>query len=265
VGGPESVPAAWSVLRSTTNGDYRVLWVGGRIGEPFPAPGGDASGLAQAGPATLRYGLTGRDGSLAIDLARPFAGPGPDSLASALAEILSGGTRHGGALLASFGVRFVIAGDEDLPVEAAALLDAQVDLDLVPASGLTVYRNARALAPAAVLGDDDSVEAMRTTDPADIVATSVRRGSGLRQIEGGWQGGKGTGPVFVSTEFQGDWILEGSTDDPFTSFGWATGFDAQRTPVTVRHGSQLPATIQLSMLAVLWAAALWVTRKPVAR
>lgn len=266
VGGPERVPAAWSVLRSTTNGNYRVLWVGGQTGAPFPAPGGDASGLAQAGAATLRYGLTGRDGSLAIDLARPFVGPGPDSLASALGEILSGGTRHGGALLAPFGVRFVIAGDDDLPVEAAALLDAQVDLDLVPASGLTVYRNARALAPASMLEDDDaSVDAMRTTAPADIVSTSVRRGSSLRQIEGGWLGGEGTGPVFVSTEFQGDWILEGADDDPFTSFGWATGFDAQRAPVTVRHGSQLPATIQLSMLAVLWVAALWFTRKPVAR
>ena len=266
VGGPERVPAAWSVLRSTSNGDFRVLWVGGRAGDPFPAPGGDPSGLAQAGAATLRYGLTGRDGALALDLARPSVGSGPDSLARALAEILSGGTSHGGALLAPFGVRFVIAGDDDLPVAAAALLDAQVDLDLVPASGLTVYRNARAIAPAAVLNDDPaSIDAMRASEPADIVATSLARGSALRQVEGGWSGGEGAGPVFVSTEFQGDWKLEGSDVDPFTAFGWATGFGVQQAPVTVRHGSQLPATIQAWVLAALWAAALWITRKPVAR
>ena len=266
VGPPERVPAAWSVLRSTSNGNYRVLWVGGQTGAPFPAPGGDPSGLSEAGAATLRYGLTGRDGSLAIDLARPSAGSGSDSLARALAEILSGGTHHGGALLAPFGVRFVIAEDDDLPVEAAALLDAQVDLDLVPASGLTVYRNARALAPAVVLPDDPaSAGAMRATEPAGIIGTSLRHGSPLRQVEGGWEGGQGTGPVFISTEFQGDWKLANANDEPFTAFGWATGFGVQQAPVAVRHGSQLPATIQVWVLAALWSAALWLTRKPVAR
>ncbi len=266
VGGPDRVPAAWSVLQSTSNGSYRVLWVGGRAGGPFPAPGGDPSGLAHAGEATLRYGLTGRDGALAIDLARPSVGAGPDSLARALDEILAGGTHHGGALLAPFGVRFVIAGDGDLPGAAAALLDAQVDLDLVPAGGLIVYRNARAISPATMLQDDDgSVEAMRASGAADIVGTALRRGSPLRQVEGGWDGGDGAGPVFVSTEFQGDWTLEGSDDGPFTAFGWATGFAVQQAPVTMRHGSQLPATVQVWVLAALWAAAIWLTRKPVAR
>lgn len=266
VGGPERIPAAWSVLRSTSSGNYRVLWVGARTGDPFPAPGGDPSGLAQAGAATLRYGLTGRDGSLAIDLARASAGPGPDSLARALDEILSGDTRHGGALLAPFGVRFVVAGDDDLPAEAAELLDAQVDLDLVPSGGLIVYRNARAIAPAAVLeGDDSSTDAMLATDPAGIAGTMLRQGSPLRQVDGGWEGSQGGGPVFLSTEYQGDWTLEDSDDEPFTAFGWATGFDVQEGPVSVRHGSQLPATIQIWVLASLWAAALWFTRKPVAR
>lgn len=266
VGGPEQVPAAWSVLRSTTDGDFRVLWIGSRNGDPFPAPGGDPTAIAQAGAWSLRYALTGRDGSLALDLARPSVGPGHERLARALGEILAGGTRHGGALLAPFGIRFVIAADDDLPPEASAVFDAQVDLDLVPASGLTVYRNARALAPAAMLGDEPAtLAALRTSEPARIAATSVRGGVALRRVDGGWEGGRGTGPIYLSTEFQGDWRLEGSDDDPFTAFGWATGFDVQQAPVTIRHAAQLPATIQIVVLAVLWLGALWFTRKPVTR
>lgn len=266
VGGPEQVPAAWSVLASTAKGDFRVLWVGAHTNAPFPAPGGDPHGLAAAGRATLRYGLTGRDGVLAIDIARSSVGPGPESLDEALDEILSGTTRHGGALLAPFGVRFVIADGDDLPDAARALLDEQVDLDLVPAAGLVVYRNARALPPAAVLEDtSESIAAMRASDPAGIVGTQLRRASPLRQVEGGWQGGKGSGPVYVSTEFQGSWTVEGSTDTPLTAFGWATGFDAQQAPISIRYGAQMPATIQAWVLAGVWAAALWVTRKPVAR
>jgi GT2 family glycosyltransferase len=266
VGGPEQVPAAWSVLASTAKGDFRVLWVGRHTNEPFPAPGGDPSGVAEAGSASLRYGLTGRHGTLAIDMARPSAGPGTEQLASSIDEILSGATRHGGALLAPFGVRFVIAGDGDLPPRALELLDAQVDLDLVPAAGLIVYRNARAIAPAAVLADAPStIDAMRTSDAVDVVRTSLRRGSPLEQVQGGWEGGKGTGPVFVSTEFDGAWELEANDDAPLTTFGWATGFAAQQAPVAVRYGAQLPATVQAWLLAALWAVALWVTRKPVAR
>ena len=266
VGGPDQVPAAWSVLQSTSKGEFRTLWVGGHIPDPFPAPGGDPQGVVEAGEATLRYGLTGRDGTLAIDMARPWVGPGPGRLYEALTEILSGDSRHGGALLAPFGVRFVIAADDDLPAAAAALLDAQVDLDLLPAAGLVVYRNARAIAPAAVLKDDAATaDAMRANDPSGIVRTSPGRGAALHQVEGGWEGGRRSGPVFVSTEFQGAWQVEGSEDEPFMSFGWATGFGPQEAPVTVRYGSQLPATIQAWLLAAVWVAALWITRKPVAR
>jgi GT2 family glycosyltransferase len=266
VGGPDRVPAAWSVLQSTAKGDFRVLWIGGRDNDPFPAPGGDPQGIADGGEATLRYGLQGRSGTLAIDIARPAAGAGSDRLDAALEDVLSGATRHGGALLAPFGIRFVIAGDDDLPASAKDVLDAQVDLDLVPAAGLVVYRNARAIAPAAVLEDDPAtIDAMRSTDEADIVSLALRRGSPLRQVQGGWEGGEGAGPVSVSTEFLGSWRLEGRDDAPLTAFGWATGFGAQQAPVAVRYGDQLPATIQAWVLAAVWAVALWVTRKPVPR
>jgi GT2 family glycosyltransferase len=266
VGGPEQIPAAWSVLDSTSKGDFRVLWVGRRSNDPFPAPGGDPQALAEAGPATLRYGMQGRTGTVAIDLARPSVGAGPDHLETALDEILSGTTRHGGALLAPFGIRFLIAADADLPSDARALLDAQLDLDLVPAAGLVVYRNARAFPPAALLdGAPEALDAMRTTSTAEVAMTTLRRAWPLEQVQGGWQGGRGGGPVFVSTEFQGAWRVDGSDASPTTAFGWATGFGSQRAPVSVRFGSQLPATIQAWLLAAIWVAALWITRKPVAR
>jgi len=266
VGGPDKVPAAWSVLQSTSRHDFRVLWVGRRSNDPFPAPGGDPQGVAEAGPATLRFGLTGRDGFLAIDMGRPSAGPGPDHLHEALDEILSGATRHAGALLAPFGVRYVIAAGDDLPPTARDLLDAQADLDLVPAAGLTVYRNVRALPPASVLRDGDATdETIRAPSPVDVVRSPVRGVAPMAQVEGGWEGGRGAGPVFVSTEFQGAWRVDGSDGDAFTAFGWATGFERQEAPVVVRYDAQLPATIQAWLLAVLWAVALWITRKPVAR
>jgi hypothetical protein len=71
--------------------------------------------------------------------------------------------------------------------------------------------------------------------------------------------------VFLSTEFDGAWTIEGSDATPSAAFGWATSFGATDAPVAVRYGAQLPATIQAWLLALAWAAALWITRKPVAR
>jgi glycosyltransferase involved in cell wall biosynthesis len=264
--GPDRVPPAWSVVESRARGQFRVLWLGaGRLG-PFPPPGGEPQAVAEAGRATVRYALTDREGVSALDLGRPSTGPGPEWLAAALDEILSGTTRHGGALLAPFGVRFVVAGADDLPDETRALFDTQVDLDPTPAAELVVYRNAAAMPPAAILDDDPAtVQAMRAVDMGGIARSEVRRARPIAQVQGGWEGGKGAGPVFLSTEFQGAWELEGTSDEPFTAFGWATGFPAQRAPVSVRYGAQLPATVQAWLLAGLWVVALWVTRKPVAR
>ncbi len=109
VGGLEKVPAAWSVVQSTVKGDYRVLWVGADDGRPFPAPGGDPQGVVEAGDATLRYALTDRGGTSALDIGRPLTGGGRDALQEAIGEVLSGTSSHAGALLAPFGVRFVVA------------------------------------------------------------------------------------------------------------------------------------------------------------
>ncbi len=70
----------------------------------------------------------------------------------------------------------------------------------------------------------------------------------------------------LSTEFDEAWELDGMRlGSPIRSFGWATAFEDAPADVRVRYGSQFPRTVAMIVLAALWAAALWITRKPVAR
>jgi GT2 family glycosyltransferase len=187
VGGPEAVPPAWAVVASEARGDFRVLWIGADDDRPFLAPGGDPSAVAPAAAASIRYAITGRDGIVAIDTGRTTNGGGTRYLADALNEILSGTTEHGGALLAPLGVRFVVAEQGDLPAAAAGLLDRQVDLDLIPALGLRIYRNGVAYPPAAVF-PAGIAEASGSADLATIAAVPAQRAVPMRAVEGGWDG-----------------------------------------------------------------------------
>ncbi len=267
VGGPAQVPAAWAILRGPRSEDFRVLWVGGDRGTAFPYPGGEPAGVIDAGDGSLRFAVTGPEGVSVLDLGRPLAGPALDRLESALREIVSGTTSHGGALLAPLGVRFVVAVDGDLPRVSAARIDAQVDLDLVPASGLVIYENPVALPPAsAVPVDEDARRLALSGDPADTIRLRTNGPVALARAPGGWQGTTLVpGLVVLSTEFDPAWGLVGSTDPPARAFGWATAFDVRAGAVRVRYGAQLPRTIEIMLLGCLWLAALWITRKPVAR
>src|SRR5207247_344747 len=53
--------------------------------------------------------ITGRDGASALDTGRGFTGNGYRYLERSLAQILSGNTTHGGALLGPLGIEFVVA------------------------------------------------------------------------------------------------------------------------------------------------------------
>ena len=267
VGGPDRIPAAWALVGSTEEGSFRVLWLGTDDGSPFPPPGGDPEGVAEAGDATVSYAITGRTGTSALDLGRPLVGPGQRSLEETLDELLSGTTAHAGALLAPFGVRFVVASTGELPDAARAALDRQVDLDHVPAADLVIFRNAVDLAPASVLQADAETERIvASSDPSEIQRFRPVPNSPLLEVEGGWEGPRGDGNLAViSTELDGAWGLEGSDEPPDAAFGWATSFPVADASVRVVYGEQLPRTIQSWVLAVLWIAALWVTRKPVRR
>ena len=62
VGGLDQIPAAWAVVDSAAKGDFRVLWVGGDDGQPFPAPGGDADGSWTPARRRCCYSMTDRAG-----------------------------------------------------------------------------------------------------------------------------------------------------------------------------------------------------------
>jgi GT2 family glycosyltransferase len=272
VGDPARIPAAWAVVHGTSEGAFRILWLGGDRPEPFPPPGGDPAYRLDAGPASLRVGLTGREGASILDLARPLAGPGADALLAALRDLVSGSTAHAGHALAPFGIRYLVAREGDLPPAVLAVLREQVDLDEVPAAGLHVFRNAAALPPAAALQLAEGDEPLIAT-PAPRAAWRLGsvRSVPLAPAPGGWAGRVPGGSwVVVGSEYDPDWRLRddgGGSTAPVRAFGWALGFRplASDAEVRVDYGAQLPRTLGVGLLAVLWAVALWVTRRPVAR
>jgi GT2 family glycosyltransferase len=267
IGGPDRIPPSWAVLSSATHGAYNVVWLADRDGQPFPAPGGDPAGVVAAGGATAAYALTDRTGTLAIDTGRPLTGGGVDPLEATLVEILSGTTVHGGALLAPFGVRFVVVPEERLSVSAEDAVRAQVDLEPVPSAGLSIWRNTAAIPPAAVLQTDKATLAIAGSDDPDAIQRLRADVSGtLDATEGGWVGASNGGDLAtVATAYDPSWELVGPGTQPDRSFGWATSFSGPPNDVQIRFGDQFPRTLAMWLLAAVWAVALWVTRKPVRR
>ena len=267
IGGPDKIPAAWSVLQASSKGSYNVAWLGAVDGQPFPAPGGDPTGVIEQGDATVVYGLTDQQGALAIDTGRQLTGPGDPELQGALHEVLSGTTVHGGALLAPFAVRFVIVAQDRLPPAAEAALQAQVDLELVPSAGLLIWRNVATVPPASVLqADRETAAIVASDDPRVIQRFEPVATTPLAATEAGWSGTAGGGTLaLLATAFDGAWELTGTSTQPQHAFGWATSFSGVPEDVTIRYGDQLPRSVAMWLLAFVWAAALWITRKPVRR
>jgi GT2 family glycosyltransferase len=267
VGPPEDrIPPTWAVIGGGSVGSFRVLWLTGDRPVGLPPPAGDPQRRFEAGDATVRYALTDREGASVLDTGRPLAGPGPEHLERAIHEILGSTTRHGGALLSPFGIRFVVAERGALSPSAREAFDAQVDVDLVPATGFLIYRNAVAPPPAAVLDADPAArEIMAGGDASTIARWQPVPAVPLERVPGGWDGPGTAGTVFLATEHDAQWELRGTSAEPQVAFGWATSFQADGLPVRVRHGGRLPSGIQVVLLTVLWLAALWATRKPVPR
>ncbi len=268
--GAGKLPPAWPSVSSKGSADFRVLWVGRDSGSAFPAPGGDPEGIAPAGDSSLRFAVTDRVGRTALDIARPGQGPGYQQVEHVLELMLSGTTGHAGALLAPFGIRYVIAGDGDLPAGAATELGRQLDLDLVPFGGLQIYRNASQLPPAAVIPSDGFLQASRRSDPAALEAQRQPSATPLQPSRSGWTGtgtGEGSGLVFVGDQFSSGWRLTASDHitDASPAFGWALGFPMPSGAFSISYGLQWIRTTEMLVLGLLWLAALWITRKPAGR
>jgi GT2 family glycosyltransferase len=276
--GPNGLPPAWPVIDASGPGDFKILWLGRVNGERFPAPGGDPQGIIEAGPASVRYSITDREGIVALDTGRGADGPGYDYLRRALQELLSGSTSNVGALLGPLGVRFVVAKEGDLPPPAAVRLNAQLDMDLVPAGGLTIYRNARALPVASVVTSPGFSRVARSTGLLAIASSARPQAVKLAATGTGWSGSSEGGFVYVAQQFDSGWRARTSASPtavgPQRAFGWAMGFPigtggstagggpGGAATVTVMHDRDLIGTVELWGLAILWLAALWITRKP---
>ena len=268
IGGPERVPPAWAVVHASATGDYRVLWLGRDDGVRFPSPGGDAQGGLGDASSSLRYAVTGPDGVLALDLGRDQPGVGDADLRAALAELVTGRTAHLGALLAPLGIRFLVAAEGDVPAAVAIRLRAQVDLDLEQASGLVIYRNARVLPIAGALPDDPAID--RAVASSSLLARAELpplRPTALSPASGGWVGRSAGGPVVLSEAFAPGWRLvsDGGTSTPSRAFGWGTAFVAPAGPVRIRYTDPRSRTAEIALLGILWASALWITRKATPR
>jgi GT2 family glycosyltransferase len=275
IGGPERIPASYPLAGEVAGPPYRVLWLGAPRGDAFPAPGGLPSGTIAAGSASVRFAVTDPSGASALDMGRPDVGPGYGRLRASLVDVLAGETRHGGALLAPFGIRFVLAEPSDLPGMTLRRLSRQVDLDLVSAPGLTIFRNSKSLPVAADVADPAWVRASRSSrlDAVESVPPA-----GARSLAEDPSGQRFVGParsqaslVLLLDQFDAHWQLmpngAAASVAPERAFGWATGFRTGPMPsgYRVEFTGQRLRTLEVFVLALMWGAALWVTRRPVRR
>jgi GT2 family glycosyltransferase len=265
VGGPTHVPAAFALVQAYPGPPERVVWIGGPDGGPLVAPGGLPQGTAGSGAAAVRFAVGSTEGTTALDFGRPPAGLGYDALSQSLGEALSGDTQHGGALLAPFSVRFLVAAPGDLPALTLRRLNQQVDLVRVEAGGLVIFRNVESVPEAA--RTDPSWSAAASSGSS--LAVSGLRATGSSALSGGGERYQGTlpGPSFVllAQQFDSRWRMtvgDGPGIAPERAFGWAVGFDAAGGPVTVQYTAQWVRSLEMLILALLWGLALWITRRP---
>jgi hypothetical protein len=277
--GTDRLHPAWSVVAEGELGEvYRVLWLGADDGRPLPAPAGDPDGVVRTERERIAYALIEPAGRSAVDVGRPNTGEGYDALERAVATLVDSEVSHGGALLAPFAIRFVVAEAGVLPPDVLARLSAQVDLDRITSSDLVLFRNPTAPPRAATISLPGFADAARSGDPLAL-ATLERAADAtvppilpLRWL--GTRYGKAYGAsydryVYVADQDAGVWRMKlvGELSPPEAAFGWATGWPVPPVaePLTIRSVGQRGWTRQLGVLAVLWAAALWVTRKPASR
>ncbi len=266
--GRERVAPAWPVVTSTEPGTpFRVLWLAADDGLPFPPPGSDPEGVAVTQGAEVAYGVTGRAGRSLLAIGMPPDGTALARVEAILTAMLEGRISHAGALLGPMGIRYVVAGEDRLPVLAAQRLGDQVDLDLVQrAGGLSIYRNARAVPPAAVLPGETAVAAARSEA---LLAAAHVSGATAGRLHGGPEVLRGTAPeggvslVLVTDRFDPRWRARSPAGEvvPFPAFGWALGFEGLPGPVTVSFEGGTRRTLELAGLGVLWAVALWSIRR----
>jgi hypothetical protein len=138
-------------------------------------------------------------------------------------------------------------------------------MDRVPALGLVIYQDERAW-PEASFTKQSVLFAPALAGPSSANDLPMLRGSALHPTTGGFEGaGSGRGAVFVGDQFSSGWRATsgGATSGPQKVFGWAMRFPvAGRRSVRVLQPSQTPRRLEIGFVALMWLAALWLTRRP---
>jgi GT2 family glycosyltransferase len=265
VGGADRLPLSYALVAPPQASGYRILWLGRYPGDGLVAPSGPAQSRIAAGPASVSFALTGPEGGTILDAGRAASGPGYEALDRTLSEILGGGTSHGGALLAPFGIRFVVARAASVPPAAMTRLSAQLDLARVPGGDLVVFRNPAAAPLASVISAREWAAASTSTGFSALASLPAPE---ARSLSSGGQVSGGDGLLLLSQQFDSRWRLEagasGRTWQPQHAFGWAVGFTvgSDAAMSIVRFHGQTVRDVELALLTLLWAAALWITRRP---
>jgi hypothetical protein len=265
IGGPERIPDAYPIVTDRSASSFRVLWVG-RIGrDSFPPPGGRADGSIRSRSGSIRYAVRGAEGASALDIGRPPIGPGYDYLRTALGHIARGTTRHGGALLAPLSIRYVIAHQDDIPEIVARRLIRQVDMDVVPAGGLLVLRNAKVVPMYSVVADERWRRAAFTERLGDLAVLPATRATPLAQTAPPVPGSPPL--VFAGQQFDRRWTMTPANGGPPVpgrrAFQWAVGFEGWPAGrAAVRFDGHGERRVEMVVLSVMWLVALWLIRKP---
>ena len=261
---PNGLPPAWPVVSASSPGHFHIVWFGSPGGDRFPAPGGDALTLLEAGGSSIRYALTDRDGITALDTGREEHGPGYAFLDDVMRQIVAGDTRHGGQLLGALGVRFLVAAEGDVPPPVFERLEDQLDLYRVPAGGLVIYRNPRALPVASVVSDPAFTAAAASADLAPLARLGETDAVPLDREDGRWVGDVPAGTAYVAEQFDAGWRGQnaGSRVEPVEAFGWGISLKVAAGELEISYDRTMVRTAEIVALALLWIAALWVTRKP---
>lgn len=253
---------------------FRVLWVGESdllpLGSwPLPVPEGADLGLE--GRAAYATSVDGTP-----DVQELWAGvpsEGTEQLGEVLGTAAEGGTSRLGSLLAPMGIRYLVVPRAVAPVPGDLatstpsglfdVLDAQLDLSPVTASGVVVYENdvwgptraqlpPSATLPAGLDGGGDAgdlgtgrIEALEGAPPALLVDGGTQR----------YLGDVRRGSIYLAAEGGSSWKLEvnGSEAPRSEVFGWASAFEVDGDgPAVLSFATPLGRTLAVAGQVALW-------------
>ncbi|MDP8956642.1 MAG: hypothetical protein M3N24_06765, partial [Actinomycetota bacterium] len=263
--GPERIPAAYPIVTDQSASAFRVLWLGRISKDTFAPPGGAPDGSIRSGSSSVRYGIRGPQGASELDVGRTPTGPGYDYLRSVLRQIVTGATRHGGALLSPLSVRYVIAEEGDLPARVVRRLMRQVDMDVVPAGGMLVLRNAKVIPIYSVVNDDRWRRAAFSGRLEELPVLPAPRPIPLGPAAAAQS--DSTSLVFAGQQFDRRWTMRGAGGgDPVSgqrAFQWAVGFEGRPADASaVRFDGHGERRVEMVLMSAAWLVALWLIRKP---